>query len=59
MATDRLRISTSYFFTLLILRTYVRIRNRRFKLSLVALAPLGKEIVSTRDPRAAAGVVSF
>jgi uncharacterized membrane protein YccF (DUF307 family) len=30
-----------------------------FKLSLVALAPLGKEIVSTRDPRAAAGVVSF
>lgn len=30
-----------------------------FKLALVALAPLGKEIVSTRDPRAAAGVVSF
>lgn len=30
-----------------------------FKLALVALAPLGKEIVSTRDPRAASGVVSF
>jgi uncharacterized membrane protein YccF (DUF307 family) len=30
-----------------------------FKLALVALTPLGKEIVSTRDPRAAGGVVSF
>jgi uncharacterized membrane protein YccF (DUF307 family) len=30
-----------------------------FKLALVALAPLGKEIVSTDDPRAAYGVVSF
>lgn len=30
-----------------------------FKLALVALAPLGKEIVPTRDPRAAAGMVSF
>lgn len=30
-----------------------------FKLALVALAPLGKEIVSTRDPRAASGMVSF
>lgn len=30
-----------------------------FKLAVVALAPLGKEIVSTRDPRAANGVVSF
>jgi uncharacterized membrane protein YccF (DUF307 family) len=30
-----------------------------FKLARVALAPLGKEIVSTSDPRAAAGVVSF
>ena len=30
-----------------------------FKLALVALAPLGKEIVSTRDPRAANGMVSF
>jgi uncharacterized membrane protein YccF (DUF307 family) len=30
-----------------------------FKLALVALAPLGKEIVSTEDPRAAYGVVTF
>jgi uncharacterized membrane protein YccF (DUF307 family) len=30
-----------------------------FKLALVALAPLGKEIVSTDDPRAAYAVVSF
>jgi uncharacterized membrane protein YccF (DUF307 family) len=30
-----------------------------FKLALVALTPLGKEIVSTRDPRATGGVVSF
>lgn len=30
-----------------------------FKLALVALAPLGKEIVSTEDPRAAIGVVAF
>lgn len=30
-----------------------------FKLALVALAPLGKEIVSSRDPRAATAVVSF
>ena len=30
-----------------------------FKLALGALAPLGKEIVSTSDPRAAGGVVSF
>jgi uncharacterized membrane protein YccF (DUF307 family) len=30
-----------------------------FKLALVALTPLGKEIVSTRDPRATGGLVSF
>src|SRR3984957_20346074 len=30
-----------------------------FKLAAVAIAPLGKEIVSTSDPRAALGVVSF
>jgi uncharacterized membrane protein YccF (DUF307 family) len=30
-----------------------------FKLAAVAIAPLGKEIVSTRDPRASLGVVSF
>ncbi len=30
-----------------------------FKLAAVAIAPLGKEIVSTRDPRAALGAVSF
>lgn len=30
-----------------------------FKLAVVALAPLGKEIVSTDDPRAVNGVVSF
>lgn len=30
-----------------------------FKLAFVALAPLGKEIVATTDPRAAGGVVSF
>lgn len=30
-----------------------------FKLAAVALAPLGKEIVSTRDPRAAYGMVAF
>ena len=30
-----------------------------FKLAAVAVAPLGKVIVSTRDPRAAAGVVGF
>lgn len=30
-----------------------------FKLALVALAPLGKETVSTTDPRAVNGVVSF
>jgi uncharacterized membrane protein YccF (DUF307 family) len=30
-----------------------------FKLALVALAPLGKEIVSCEDPRAAYGMVSF
>jgi uncharacterized membrane protein YccF (DUF307 family) len=30
-----------------------------FKLAVVAIAPLGKEIVSTRDPRAALGTVSF
>ncbi len=30
-----------------------------FKLAMVALAPLGKEIVSTRDPRATSGMVSF
>jgi uncharacterized membrane protein YccF (DUF307 family) len=29
------------------------------KLALVALAPLGKEVVSTRDPRATGGLVSF
>jgi uncharacterized membrane protein YccF (DUF307 family) len=30
-----------------------------FKLALVALTPLGKEIVSSDDPRAVSGVVSF
>ena len=30
-----------------------------FKLAAVALAPLGKEIVSTSDPRASVGAVSF
>ncbi len=30
-----------------------------FKLAAVALAPLGKEIVSSTDPRAALGTVSF
>ena len=30
-----------------------------FKLAGVAIAPLGKEIVSTRDPRAALGTVTF
>jgi uncharacterized membrane protein YccF (DUF307 family) len=30
-----------------------------FKLALVALTPLGKEIVSTEDPRAVNGMVSF
>jgi uncharacterized membrane protein YccF (DUF307 family) len=30
-----------------------------FKLAAVAIAPLGKEIVSTSDPRAAMGAVSF
>ena len=30
-----------------------------FKLAAVAIAPLGKEIVSTNDPRAALGAVSF
>ena len=30
-----------------------------FKLAAVAIAPLGKEIVSTREPRAAAGVAGF
>ena len=30
-----------------------------FKLAAVAIAPLGKEIVSTRDPRAALGAISF
>jgi uncharacterized membrane protein YccF (DUF307 family) len=30
-----------------------------FKLARVALAPIGKEIVSTRDPRAERGMVSF
>jgi uncharacterized membrane protein YccF (DUF307 family) len=30
-----------------------------FKLALVAIAPLGKEIVSTTDPRAAFSAVSF
>lgn len=30
-----------------------------FKLAFVALAPLGKEIVSTRDPRAVNGIVTF
>lgn len=30
-----------------------------FKLAAVAVAPLGKEIVSTNDPRAALGAVSF
>jgi uncharacterized membrane protein YccF (DUF307 family) len=30
-----------------------------FKLASVAIAPLGKEIVSTRDPRASLGTVSF
>lgn len=30
-----------------------------FKLAVVALAPLGKEIVSTKDPRAVNGVVAF
>ena len=30
-----------------------------FKLALVAVSPLGKEIVSTRDPWAGNGVVSF
>jgi uncharacterized membrane protein YccF (DUF307 family) len=30
-----------------------------FKLAAVAIAPLGKEIVSTSDPRAALGAVSF
>jgi len=30
-----------------------------FKLAAVAIAPLGKEIVSTSDPRAALGTISF
>jgi uncharacterized membrane protein YccF (DUF307 family) len=30
-----------------------------FKLAAVAIAPLGKEIISTNDPRAALGAVSF
>lgn len=30
-----------------------------FKLAAVAVAPLGKEIVSTKDPRAAAGMAGF
>lgn len=30
-----------------------------FKLAAVAIAPLGKEIVSTSDPRAAMGIVTF
>jgi uncharacterized membrane protein YccF (DUF307 family) len=30
-----------------------------FKLAVVAIAPLGKQIVSTNDPRAATGVVTF
>ena len=30
-----------------------------FKLAAVAIAPLGKEIVSTNDPRAALGAISF
>ncbi len=30
-----------------------------FKLAAVAIAPLGKEIVSTSDPRAALGAISF
>jgi uncharacterized membrane protein YccF (DUF307 family) len=30
-----------------------------FKLAAVAIAPLGKEIVSTEDPRAVLGTVSF
>jgi len=30
-----------------------------FKLAAVAIAPLGKEIVPTNDPRAALGTVSF
>lgn len=30
-----------------------------FKLASVAIAPLGKEIVSTRDPRAALSTISF
>jgi len=30
-----------------------------FKLALVAIAPLGKEIVRTSDPRAAVGIVVF
>jgi len=30
-----------------------------FKLAAVAIAPLGKEIVSTGDPRAALGTISF
>jgi uncharacterized membrane protein YccF (DUF307 family) len=30
-----------------------------FKLAAVAIAPLGKDIVSTRDPRAASGTLSF
>jgi uncharacterized membrane protein YccF (DUF307 family) len=30
-----------------------------FKLAAVAIAPLGKEIVSTSDPRASLGTVKF
>jgi uncharacterized membrane protein YccF (DUF307 family) len=30
-----------------------------FKLAAVAIAPLGKDIVSTRDPRAVSGTLSF
>jgi uncharacterized membrane protein YccF (DUF307 family) len=30
-----------------------------FKLAAVAIAPLGKEIVSTSDPRAVAGIITF
>jgi uncharacterized membrane protein YccF (DUF307 family) len=40
-------------------RCGLKIGAKDFKLAAVAIAPLGKEIVSTSDSRAAFGAVSF
>jgi uncharacterized membrane protein YccF (DUF307 family) len=49
----------AHLFLGLILCLTIPLGLGNFKLAAVAIAPLGKEIVSTSDPRAALGAISF